>query len=62
MNWKNVFINITDKQDVLFAVNKQEIVMVEQGTNSTYITLSTGVTLETEEGFNSFMNRLYNND
>ena len=62
MNWKSVFINVTDKQDVLFAVNKNEIVMIEQGTNCTYITLSTGVTLETEEGFNAFMNRLYNND
>ena len=62
MNWKNIFINITDKQDVLFAVNKNEIVMVEQGTSCTYITLSSGVTLETPEDFNSFMNRLYNND
>ena len=62
MNWKSVFINVTDKQDVLFAVNKNEIVMIEQGTNCTYITLSSGITVETEESFNSFMNRLYNND
>lgn len=62
MNWKSVFINVTDKQDVLFAVNKNEIVMIEQGTNGSYITLSTGITLETEENFNSLMNRIYNND
>lgn len=59
MNWKYVFINITDKQGVLFAVNKNEIVTVEQGTNCIYITLTSGVTIKTEEGFDSFMNRLY---
>jgi len=59
MNWKYVFINITDKQGVLFAVNKNEIVTVEQGTNCTYITLTSGITVETEEDFDSFMNRLY---